>query len=226
MKKLAWIATIALPLCLVPPASAQAPTANAYRIAQARQANDNLMRRYGWESRTQISVKGEVKDTRVDSMGYGPDGQLQRNNLSDQTAQVQGLFLRHLIAAVDKQQLEQYLKGLRGVLEQYTLSSAGAIQNFLNRAVATGPGPGGLFQVTGNSVVQPGDVYTLWFNPQTRQPTSIEVSASFEGGPVTLSAHFRTIGPDGLNYVEFANVNAPDKQVNVQVNNYNYYRKF
>jgi len=43
---------------------------------------------------------------------------------------------------------------------------------------------------------------------------------------VTLNATFRTIGPDGLNYVEFANLDAPAKQVNVQVSNYNYYRKF
>jgi hypothetical protein len=217
---------IALPLFSQQAAWAQAPTANAYRVAEARQANDQLMRRYGWESRTQVSVKGEVKDTRVDAVGYGPDGQLQRNTLSDQSAAVQGLFLRHLVAAVEKQQVEQYLKGLRGVLEQYTLSSAGAIQSFLNRAVATGPGPGGQFQMTGNGVVQPGDVFTLWFNPQTRHPTRIQVSTSFDGGPVTLNAHFRTIGPDGLNYVEFANVDAPAKQINVQISNYNYFRKF
>jgi hypothetical protein len=226
MRKLASIALFALPLCLPLAAWTQAPTANAYRIAEARQANANLMRQFGWESRTQISVNGEVKDTRVDSMGYGPDGQLQRNNLSDQTARVRGLFLRHLIAAVDKQQLEQYLTGLRGLLEQYTLPGPGGVQEFLNRAVASGPDAQGLFQVTGRGILQPGDVFTLVFNPTTRQPTHVDVSTSFQGEPVTLSASFRTMQPSGLNYVEFANVNAPAKQVNVQVSNYNYFRKF
>jgi hypothetical protein len=158
-------------------------------------------------------------------MGYGPDGQFQRNNLSDQTAQVRGLFLRHLIAAVDKKQLEQYLTGLRGLLEQYTLPGAGGVQEFLNRSVASGPDGQGLYQVTGRNVLQPGDVFTLWFNPSTRHPTRIEVSTTFQGEPVTLSATFRTIQPSGLNHVEFANVNAPAKQVNVQISNYNYYRK-
>ena len=212
-------------LCLPQAPWAQAPSANAYRIAEARQANATLMRQFGWESRTQISVNGEVKDTRVDSMGYGPDGQLQRNNLSDQTARVRGLFLRHLIAAVDKQQLEQYLTGLRGLLEQYTLPGPGGVQEFLNRSVASGPDAQGLFQVTGRNILQPGDVFTLWFNPLTRQPTHVEVSTTFQGEPVTLSASFRTIAPSGLNYVEFANLNAPAKQVNVQVSNYNYFRK-
>lgn len=226
MRKFAWLAAVAIPLCLPHAVRAQAPTANAYRIAEARQANANLMRQYGWESRTQISVNGEVKDTRVDAMGYGPDGQLQRSNLSDQTAQVRGLFLRHLIAAVDKQQLEQYLTGLRGLLEQYTLPGAGGVQEFLNRSVASGPNAQGLFQVTGRNVLQPGDVFTLWFNPTSRHPTSIEVSTAFQGEPVTLNATFRAIQPSGLNYVEFANVYAPAKQVNVQISNYNYYRKF
>jgi len=213
MRLFALIAVLAGSLVLPPVAWSQ--TANAFRLAAARQANEALMKRYGWESRTQISVNGEVKDTRVDSVGYGPDGQLQRNNMSDQQAAVRGLFLRHLIAAVDKKELEQY-----------TLASAGAIQTFLDRAVASGPNPQGLYQMTGNSVVQPGDAYTLSFNPQTRKPTSIQVSTNFNGGPVTLNATFRTIGPDGLNYVEFANLDAPAKQVNVQVSNYNYYRKF
>jgi hypothetical protein len=226
MRKLASLAAMILPLCLPQASWAQAPSANAYRIAEARQANANLMRQFGWESRTQISVNGEVKDTRVDAMGYGPDGQLQRNNLSDQTARVRGLFLRHLIASVDKQQLEQYLTGLRGLLEQYTLPGAGGVQEFLNRSVATGPDAQGLFQVTGRGILQPGDVFTLWFNPLTRKPTHIEVSTTFQGEPVNLSASFRTIDPSGLNYVEFANVNAPAKQVNVQVSNYNYFRKF
>ena len=221
---LALLALIVFPLVL--PQAAWSQTANAYRLAEARQANENLMKRYGWESRTQISVQGEVKDTRVDSVGYGPDGQLQRNNMSDQQAAVQGLFLAHIVASAKKQEVEQYLKGLRGMLEQYTLASAGAIQTFLNRAVASGPNSQGLYQMTGSNVVQPGDTYTLWFNPQTRKPTSIQVSTNYDGGPVTLNATFRTIGPDGLNYVEFANINAPAKQINVQVSNYNYYRKF
>jgi len=224
MRIFAMLAVLAGSLAL--PQAAWSQTANAYRLAAARQANQSLMKLYGWESRTQISVSGEVKDTRIDSVGYGPDGQLQRNIMSDQQAAVRGLFLRHLIAAVDKKELEQYLTGLRGVLEQYTLASAGAIQTFLDRAVASGPNSQGLYQMTGNNVVQPGDVYTLWFNPQTRKPTSLQVSTSFNGGPVTLNATFRTIGPDGLNYVEFANLDAPAKQVNVQVSNYNCYRKF
>ena len=43
---------------------------------------------------------------------------------------------------------------------------------------------------------------------------------------MTLNASYRTLAPSGPNYVEFANVYAPGKKLEVQVHNYNYYRKF
>jgi hypothetical protein len=226
MRKLAAIAATVLPLCLAQAAWAQAPTANAFRISEARQANAALMRQFAWESRTEILSKGEVKDVRVDAMGYGPDGQLQRNNISDDKAPVRGLIFRQLAADRAAREIKDYLEGLRGILEQYTLPNPGAVQDFLDRSVATGPDSQGLFQLTGRNVVQPGDTFAMWINPQTRQPVRVQVSTTFNGDPVTLNASYRTLAPFGLNYVEFANVYAPAKQLEVQVHNYNYYRKF
>lgn len=223
MKKLLWFPLI---LALSQGVWAQAPSANAIRVSEARQANATLMRQFGWESRTEILRDGEVKDTRVDALSYGSDGRLQRNNLSDEKAPVRGLLFRHLAAAARAEEIRQYLLGLRGVLEQYTLPDPGAVQDFLDRSEATGPNAQGLFVLTGRSVALPGDSFTMWINPQTRQPTSVLVNTTYQGDPVTLNASFRTLAPNGLNYVEFANVIAPGKKLDVQVHNYNYYRKF
>lgn len=226
MRILAAIAATVLPLCLAQAVWAQAPTANAFRISEARQANANLMRQFAWESRTEILRKGDVKDVRVDAMGYGPDGQLQRNTVSNDKAPVRGFIFRQVAADKKAKEIKEYLEGLRGVLEQYTLPNPGAVQDFLDRSTASGPDAQGLFQLTGRNVVQSNDTFAMWFDPQTRQPVRVQVSTTFKGDPVTLNASYRTLAPFGLNYVEFANVFAPAKKLEVQVHNYNYYRKF
>ena len=226
MRKFALFALLAASFALPQAAWAQAPSANAIRVSEARQANASLMRQFAWESRTEILRKGDVKDVRVDAMSYGPDGQLQRNNVSNDKAPVRGLIFRQLAADRKAREIKDYLEGLRGILEQYTLPNAGAVQDFLDRSVANGPDAQGLFQLTGRNVVQPGDTFSMWIDPQTRQPVRVQVATSFNGDPVTLNASYRTLAPFGLNYVEFANVYAPAKKLEVQVHNYNYYRKF
>lgn len=226
MRAPSLLAVFAASLLLPAAASGQGPSANAIRISEASQVNAKLMRQFAWESRTEILRNGEVKDVRVDAMSYGPEGQLQRNNLSDDKAPVRGLIFRQLAAARQAREIKYYLEGLRGILEQYTLSSAGAVQEFLDRSAATGPNAQGLFQVTGRNVVQPGDTFAMWINPHTRQLVSAQVSTTFNGEPATLNASYRTLAPSGPTYVEFANVSAPAKKLEVQVHNYNFYRKF
>jgi hypothetical protein len=47
--------------------------------AKAAAAKDaQAMRSYTWLEKTELSVKGEVKNTKVDSCRYGPDGKVQK----------------------------------------------------------------------------------------------------------------------------------------------------
>jgi len=193
------------------------------RITEARKANAALMRQYSWTSRTDVIDQGQVKDLRIDTVNYGPDGQLQRSTMNDQSAPLPLGFLRRRIADVERQKVEQYLIGLRGLLEQYTLPTAGKVQDFMNRAKATGPDAGGLFEMTGQNVVSPGDTFSLWVDPATRHPRRIQVFTSFQGDPVNLTATFKTL-PTGLNHVAYAEVIVLAKQLSVQVQNFDYNR--
>lgn len=219
-------------------AFAQAPLVSsadrAMQIAQVRQANAALMHHFNWNSRVEIVVNGQVKDTRIELLSYGPTGQLQHTLINDQQASGTYLptpigFLRRAIADNEKQQLETFLTGLKGLLEQYTLPTAGKILDFMTTARPSGPDADGLFQMTGNSVVQPGDTLSLWVNPWTRHVTRMQVNTSFQGAAAQLNASFQTLpGPvnGGLNYAAFAEVTVPSKQLSVQMQNYNYNRLF
>jgi len=207
----------------VPSQTAPSPTEMAVRVTEARKANATLMRQYSWTSRTEVIDQGQVKDTRIDAVNYGPDGRLQRSIMNDQSAPLPFGFLRRRIVEYERTKVEEYLTGLRGLLEQYSLPTAGKVQDFMNKATASGPDANGLFEMTGRNVVFPDDTFSLWVDPRTRHAQKIQVSTTFEGDPVNLTATFKTL-PTGLNHVAYAEVTVPAKQISVQVQNFDYNR--
>ena len=200
MKTLPVLAVLAVAVGAVAMASAQtAPTEMAVRVAEAQRANAALMRQYSWTSRTEITDQGTVKDIRLDLVNYGPNGMLQRTLMNDQGAPLPFGFLRRKIADHERQKMEDYLTGLRSLLEQYTLPTAGKVQAFMNRATATGPDANGLFEMAGQSVVVPGDTFALWLDPRTRHLRKVHVGTTFQGDVVSVSATFATLA-SGLNH--------------------------
>lgn len=206
--------------------SARGQNANvnaAMQITEARKANAALMRQYTWNARSEIIEGGEVKDIRIELVNYSPDGQLQRSLVNDQESRMPIGFLRRAIVEAKKEHLEKYLTGLRGLIEQYTLPTTGKILDFMNQATTSGPDAGGLFQMSGNSVVVAGDNFTVWTDARTRQTRRVQVTTFFQGDMVNLNATFETI-PSGLNYMSYAEANVGAKQLSVQVQNFNYSR--
>ncbi len=195
----------------------------AVQITETRQANAALMHHYTWTSRTEIIDQGQVKDTRLELVNYNPFGQLQRSLLNDESAPLPRGFLRRAVAEDKKKEMEQYLTGLRGLLDQYTLPTAGKILDFMMSAKPMGPDPAALFSMAGSNVVLPGDSLTIWVNAATRHVARIQVNTTFQGDPVQLDATFSTL-PSGLNYMAYAEATVPAKQLSVQVQNFNYTR--
>jgi hypothetical protein len=195
----------------------------AVLITEARKANAALLRQYSWTSRTEIFEDGQVKDIRIEAVNYSPGGQLQRTLLNDQGASLPHGFLRRAIAEHERKKLEEYLTGLRDLLEQYALPTAGKVLDFMNQATTTGPDASGLLEMTGQNVVSPGDVFTAWTDARTHQTRKIHVGTFYQGDTVSVAASFHTIdrGPTHLAYAE---VIVPAKGIRVQVQNFNYNR--
>jgi hypothetical protein len=227
MKALCVLALIVIALGPPPPILAQtsqsAATDVALQVTEARTANAALMRQYSWTSRTEMIDQGQVKDVRIEAVTYGSEGQLQRSVLNEQAMPLPFGFLRRRVAEHERQKVEEYLAGLRSLLEDYTLPRAGRVQDFMNTATASGPDAGGLFEMTGRSVVLPGDTLSIWVDPRTRQGRKVQVSTTFDGDRVTLTATFKTL-PSGLNHVAYAEVTVPTRQISIQVQNFDYDR--
>jgi hypothetical protein len=205
---------------------AQSQPANvnmAAQISEARRANAALMRQYTWESRTELIEEGQVKDIRIEAVSYGPDGQLQRSLLNDQGSPLPESLLGRIIAEKRKERLEAYVKGLRSLLEQYSLPTEGKVIDFMNQATTTKPDANGLILITGSGVNLPGDNLSIWIEASTRRTRKTQVNTFYEGEAVQLTATFKTLA-SGLNYVAYADVTIPGKLFTVQVQNYDYNR--
>lgn len=120
----------------------QAQVANeglANAIIAARQKNATLMKQYSWNCRTELSENGTPKDTRIDAVTWGPDGQPQHTVLSDQGNPLPRGFFRRRIAEQEQKQTEDYIKSLRAFLHQYTLPTSGSVINFISSTALPAP---------------------------------------------------------------------------------------
>ncbi len=194
--------------------------AQTVQVEQARAKNAALLKQYTWNERMEFLVKGQVKDTRIDLVNFGPDGKLQHSVLNDEHSPLPGGFLRKKIAEGKIKDLEKYMEGLRSAVYQYTLPTPGAVMNFLNSAI-TMPAPNGQLMVTGQNVVQPGDSLTIWMNAATKKTEKTVVTTTFQGDPVNLTSTFATL-PSGLNYAAYSEMTVPAKGYSILVQNFNY----
>lgn len=192
----------------------------ANAIIAARQNNANLMKQYSWNCRTEISENGTTKDTRVDSVTWGPDGQPQHTLLNDQANPLPQGFLRRRIAEQERRQSDSYLKGLRTFLHQYTLPSAGQIINLISTNPIL-PGAAGTLQISGSSVVVPGDTVSLTVSATTRLINRMTIMSFYQGDEVTVTATFKSLA-NGLNYAAYTQINIPSKGLTVLIQNYDF----
>lgn len=209
------------------PAGAQAPNMQlAEKVIEARKSNAALMHQFTWNCRTELIDKGKVRDIRIDLVTYGPDDKLQRTLINDQESKRLPIgFLRRAIAQGQKQQMEKYLTGLRALLEQYTLPTAGKVIDFIGSAnleFTQAPDGTTLLQISGNDVVTPGDTLTIWVDGSTHATRKVQVDTTYEGDAANLTATFKTLTASHLTYMSMAEVSVPAKDMSLQVQNYDY----
>lgn len=203
-------------------ALAQVPNAGlSLAITQARQQNATLLQQYSWNCRTELTENGSVKDTRIDTVTWGPNNQPQYTILNDTQNPLPRGFLRRRIAENERQQTEQFITGLRSFLHQYTLPTAGQMLNFISGAAIPPPDANGVVQITGGSVVVPGDSVSLWIGVASKDTRRMTLMTTYQGHSVSVTATWKTLA-NGLNYMAYAQVNVPDEGLVLTVQNYDY----
>jgi hypothetical protein len=223
-RKAISIASVTLFGCLF--ATAQNPQLEEKVMAlkQHQEINKQKLAQYTWQETETISIKGNVKDTKVYRIQM-VNGQQQKTEISDQKAQQgghEGRVKEHVIEK-KKEEYQEYAQQIGTLAKQYTTPNPQLLMQAKQAGnISLQPGGGTVSLVVKNYVKQ-GDSMTFTIDPQSKQLQNVRVS-SYLNDPsdaVTISAEFAQL-PDGTNHVASTLINGVSKQLTVNQQNSNY----
>ena len=196
--------------------------AAAAKEAAAR--NQQALRSYSWITKTELSLKGEVKNTKIESCQYGPDGKVHKTELSEPPApQEKKRGLKGKIIAKKTGEMKKELEDSAALVHSYIPPTAEKIQ----AAIAAGKlsiSPGaGTAAIRFADYTKPGDSLTLTLDSASKAIQKITIDTYLEKpeDKVTLNVSFQSL-PDGTNYAASTVLSIPGDKIEVQVENSNY----
>lgn len=196
-------------------------------LKENQTANKQKLAQYTWTETETISLKGDVKDTKVYQVQM-VNGQPQKTLVSNQQAAQSGREGRLKKRVVDnkKEEYQQYGQQIGALAKQYTTPNPEALMKAKQAGnVSLQPGAGTASLVVKNYIKQ-GDSITFTINDQSKQLQSVNVQ-SFLNDPsdaVTISAQLAQL-PDGTNHVASTSINGVSKQLTVNDVNSNYQKR-
>jgi hypothetical protein len=196
-------------------------------IKQAQALNKQKLAQYTWQETETISIKGEVKDTKMYLVQMGPNGQQQKTEISDEKAQSrggrQGRVKEHVIEKKTGE-YQDYGQQIGALAKQYTTPDPDRlIQAKQQGNLSLQLGEGTRLILVIKNYLKPNDSVTMTIDGPTKSPVAVNIS-SYLNDPsdnVKITADFARL-PDGTNHVASATVNGVSKQLTVNDQNSNY----
>ena len=197
------------------------------KLAAAKQAaalNQKALRSYSWLEKTELSLKGEVKNTKVDMCKYGPDGKVQKTAVVEPAPAEKKRGLKGKIVAKKTGEMKEELEAAVALVQQYVPPSPDLMQVVMNAGTASlsqaGPGFAAL-KFPG--YVKKGDALTLTFESAVKTLHQIEVNTWLDEpeSAVNLKVTMQAM-PDGVSYPGSIVFALPKRQIEVQITKSNY----
>jgi hypothetical protein len=201
-------------------------------FVKAQQANKAALRDYTWKSRTELKLKGESKNVKLEQVRYDIDGKLQKTPLTEPAAPPpqqpaasgrRGGRIKQKIVANKKEEFKELMQDLGALVAAYAHLPQDKLQAFAQQATA-GKGEGaeaGTVRIQGANVLTEGDSLSVWIDPTSFMMRRIEIATTLESKPVSLVAEYRSLD-NGLTYQARATLLYPEKTVELTVENYEY----
>ena len=223
---------LACSLALAQPLIAQGPNpavqqkVEAFKQAQAM--NKQALQHYSWVETTQLSLKGEVKSTKVEQCQYGPNGQVQKTPLSQPPPPEKKRGVRGRVVEKKVDEMKDYMEQAVSLIKQYVPPSPDKLKAVAAAGNASiNPAGPGAVQLQFKNYLENGDSLTLALDPTTNMLQQVNVN-SYLGeakDAVTLSVNFGPL-PDGTNYSASKVLNVAAKQIVVNITSSNYQKMY
>jgi hypothetical protein len=221
---------ILLALCVSVALSAQ----DKQQFADAQKKNQEALKQYTWKSRTELKLKGESKNVKLEQVRYDGNGKLQKTPIGgtpepapQQQQRERGVkgAVKGKIVENKKEEFAEEMKKLAQLVASYGHMPADKIQAFAKNATFT-KGTGaeeGTVLVQGKNVMQSGDSLSLKIDAATLMMKSVEIQTALDGKPVKATSEFMSVA-GGPTYQAKSVVQYPEKQLELTVDNYEHQR--
>jgi hypothetical protein len=206
------------------PADAQELQQKLAAVKQSIAANQQALRSYTWLEKTELSLKGEIKATKVDSCRYGPDGRVQKTTVVQPPPPEKKRGLRGKIAANKTEEMKEELQATVALIQQYIPPDPGQIQVVLNAGTASVSQAGPqLLAFTFPGYVKAGDALTITFDKAVTKLRQIDVKTWLDkpDEPATLRVVMQSM-PNGISFPGSIVLSIPASQIEVRITKSNY----
>jgi hypothetical protein len=224
MKRMVTGIVLAVFALLVLPAGAQDVQQKLVAAKEAAARNQQALRSYSWLEKTELSLKGEVKNTKVDMCKYGPDGKVQKTPVVEPPPPEKGRGLKGKVVAKKTGEMKEELEAAVALVQQYVPPSPDLMQVVMNAGTASlaqaGPGAASL-KFPG--YVKKGDALTLTFDSTVKALRSIEVNTWLDEpeSAVILKVTMQAM-PEGVSHPGTIVFALPKRQLEVKITKSNY----
>jgi len=217
---------IALAACalLVVPIGAQDVQQKLAAAKEAAARNQQALRSYSWLEKTELRLKGDLKNTKVDMCKYGPDGKVQKTPVVEPEPPQKQRGLKGKIVAKKTGEMKEELEAAVDLVQQYVPPSPDLMQVVMNSGTASisqaGPGAASL-KFPG--YVKKGDALTLTFDSTVKALRQIAVDTWLDEpeNAVTLKVTMQAL-PDGTSYPGSVLLSIPESKIDVKITKSNY----
>jgi hypothetical protein len=218
------VAFAAVALIAWKPAEAQDLKQKLAAAKEAAARNAQALRSYTWLEKTELSVKGEVKATKVDSCRYGPDGKVQKTAVVTPPPAEKKRGLKGKIVAKKTGEMKEELESAVALVQRYVPPAPDKMQVVMNAGTASlsQAGPGAL-ALKFPGYEKAGDAITLTFDSAVKALRQITVATWLEkpDEPVTLNVTMQSL-PNGTTYPGSIVLSIPSSKLEVRITKSNY----
>jgi hypothetical protein len=203
-------------------AQAGAPGALQEKLAAVKQSiaeNQQRLHQYKWIETTQLTLNGDAKPPSQSMCMYGPDGTVQKTQISAPPPPPSGGRLKQKVIANKKEEMQDYMGQVKTLLAMYVPPDPQKMQAaFEAKKAMLGDGV-----LVFTDYALPGDKMTISFDPAAKKVTGVNVNTYMDNPKdvVTLAVQFSSL-PDGTNYAVQTVLNATAKKLVVTTSNSNY----
>jgi hypothetical protein len=223
-RTIAGIALAALAFVAGPPVQAQDLQQKLAAAKESAARNQQALRTYSWLEKSELSLKGEVKNTKVDMCRYGPDGKVQKTPVVEPPPPEKKRGLKGKIVAKKVGEMKEELEAAVALVQQYLPPSPDMMQVVMNAGTASiaqaGPGMAAL-KFPG--YVKQGDALTLTFDSNVKALRQIVVTTWLDEpeNAVNFKITMQSL-PDGTSHPATVVLSIPKRHIDVTITKSNY----